>query len=303
MEQMGKTNLDTLALRQTNPRLVLANDENIVLSCCERVVDGILDVDDVETAIVSLTVSDDTNTAHVTTASDHSNYTSIEPDEFCNLARGQVDLDGIVDLDGGIRVSDTINPHQHFFSISFRPQLGPTADRCDLRSSIMRNQEWDSSSSDLHSLDLAKFVFCLGLFDAVDGEAALGIVNETEVLARLLNRDDVHVASRIGDVGSDFAIDFDETLHQDGSRFTVVQGVLEAISEEDDQRETITAFLENILLAISACARRRRKTNVWPRGCLGGVGTRELVQKPVRRRTETLLMFLRTATHLDRLML
>lgn len=43
----------------------------------------------------------------------------------------------------------------------------------------------------------------------------------------------------------------------------------------------------------------RVETNVRTWGCLGGIGTREFVQQPVRGRTETLLMFLRTATHLE----
>lgn len=41
------------------------------------------------------------------------------------------------------------------------------------------------------------------------------------------------------------------------------------------------------------------ETNVRTRGCLWGIGTRELVQEPVRRRAEAFLMLLRTSTHLD----
>ena len=73
--------LDTLTLGQRNPWLLRSNDENVVLTGSERVVYGILDVDDVEASIVTLTVSDDTNTTHVTTTSDHSDHTSIELDE------------------------------------------------------------------------------------------------------------------------------------------------------------------------------------------------------------------------------
>lgn len=116
----------------------------------------------------------------------------------------------------------------------------------------MRNQVWDSSFADLHSLNLAEFVFCLGLFDAVDGEAAFGIIDKTEMLASLVNRDHVHESGRVGDVGSDLAIDLDEALHQDGHGLTVVQGVLETISKEDDQGEAVTGFLVT-RLAISAC--------------------------------------------------
>lgn len=98
--------LDTLALGQRDPGLVLANDENVALTGGEAVVNGILDVDDVETTVVALTVSDDTNTTHVTTTSDHNDGTGIELDEVGDLASGKLNLDGVVDLDQRIRVAD-----------------------------------------------------------------------------------------------------------------------------------------------------------------------------------------------------
>jgi hypothetical protein len=98
--------LDTLALGQRDPWLLRSDDENVALTGSERVVYGILDVNDVEASIVTLTVSDDTNTTHVTTTSNHGNYTSIELDVFGNLAGGKVDLHSVVDLDGWVRVAD-----------------------------------------------------------------------------------------------------------------------------------------------------------------------------------------------------
>ena len=102
--------LDTLALRQTDPWLLLANDEDVALAGSERVVDGIFDVDDVETSVVALTMSDDTNTTHVATTSHHCNDASVEANEVGNLASGKIDLDCVVDLDGGIWVADPRPP-------------------------------------------------------------------------------------------------------------------------------------------------------------------------------------------------
>jgi hypothetical protein len=68
-------------------------------------------VDNVEASVVALTVSDDTNTTHVTTTSDHDDHASVELDEVRDLASGEVNLDGVVDLDGGVRVAD---PTQKF---------------------------------------------------------------------------------------------------------------------------------------------------------------------------------------------
>ena len=98
--------LDTLALGQGDPGLPLANDENVALTGSKAVVNSVLDVDDVEATIVTLTVGDDTNTAHVTTTSDHGNGTGVELDEVSDLASGKVNLDSVVDLDGRVRVAD-----------------------------------------------------------------------------------------------------------------------------------------------------------------------------------------------------
>jgi hypothetical protein len=102
-----KSYLDTLALWQADPWLLLSDDENVTFTGSELVVDNILDVDDVEASIVALTVSDDTNTTHVTTTSNHGNDTSIELDEIGDLSSAQVNLDSVIDLDGWVWVTDS----------------------------------------------------------------------------------------------------------------------------------------------------------------------------------------------------
>jgi hypothetical protein len=86
-----------------------SNLHNVGLTGGELVVDSVLQVDNVEASVVALTVSDDTNTTHVATTSDHDDHTSVELDEVGDLASREVDLDGVVDLDGGVRVA---NPTQ-----------------------------------------------------------------------------------------------------------------------------------------------------------------------------------------------
>lgn len=100
------------------------------------------------------------------------------------------------------------------------------------RSRIVRNQEWDPALAELNTLDLAELELSLLSLDAVDGETALGIVDETEVLAGLLEGDDVHESSGVGGVGADLAVNLDQTLHHDGLDLATVQGVLETISKE-----------------------------------------------------------------------
>jgi hypothetical protein len=94
----------------------------------------------------------------------------------------------------------------------------------------MRNQEWNAALAQLHTLDLAQLVLCLLFGDAVDGEAALGVVDEAEVLARLFDADDVHEAGWVGGIGANFAVDLDEALHHNRLGLAGIEGVLETIS-------------------------------------------------------------------------
>jgi hypothetical protein len=113
---LSNRKLDTLALWQRDPWLLGTDDEDVVLTGSERVVYGILDVDNVETSVVTLTVSDDTDTTHVTTTSDHGDDTSVKLDVVLDLARSELDLNGVVDLDGWVWVTNTTQAkfRQHF---------------------------------------------------------------------------------------------------------------------------------------------------------------------------------------------
>ena len=100
----------------------------------------------------------------------------------------------------------------------------------------MRDQEWDSALAQLHSLDFAQLVFGLLCLDSVNGEAALGVVDQTEVLASLLDADDIHETSWVGGISSDLAIDLDQALHDNGLDFASIECVLETVTDEDDER-------------------------------------------------------------------
>ena len=126
----------------------------------------VTDVDDIEATNVLLTVYNDTSTTHVATTSDHNNVTGIELDEVGDLARFKVELNGVVDLDRGIRVTDS--------------------------ATIVRNNEWYTLSPNTGLPDLAELVGRLLRSNTVNGEAALDIVEKTEVLARLLERNDIY---------------------------------------------------------------------------------------------------------------
>ena len=251
--EVRETYLDTLALGKRDPGLLLANDEDVGFTGGERVVNSVLDVDNVETTVVALTVGDDTNTTHVTTTSGHDNNTGIETDVVGDLASGKVNLHGVVDLDIRVGVADAIlqtplaqtvpffhgltNPSKREISSSYPPPINQSlvqrlndtelVESRHSRSRIVRNQEWDPALAELHTLDLAQLVFGLLSLDAVDGETALGVVDQAEVLASLLDADDVHETGRVVDVGADLAVDLDQALHHDRLGLTAVKGVLQ----------------------------------------------------------------------------
>lgn len=137
----------------------------------------------------------------------------------------------------------------------------------------MRNQEWDTTTAELDALDLAQLVLGLLVTDAVNGEAALGVVNQTEVLASLLDGDDVHEASGVGLVSADLAVDLDEALLEDGLGLAVVERILEAVADEDDQGHAVAELVRT------------------SRGA-GSIDTRQLVEEPVRGGAKALLVLL-----------
>ena len=125
----------------------------------ECTVQHILNVDDIEPTHVALTVHNDTRTTHVTTTSDHDNVTSIELDIVGDLALLEIEADSVVDLDQGIGVTDG--------------------------TAIVGDDVGDALVANGDLADLEELIGGLLGGDAVDGEPALDIVKETEVLVGL----------------------------------------------------------------------------------------------------------------------
>jgi len=67
----------------------------------------------------------------------------------------------------------------------------------------MRHKEGDAALAQLDTANLAQLVFGLLAGDSVYGKATLGVVDEAEVLAGLLDADDVLEAGRICRIGAD----------------------------------------------------------------------------------------------------
>jgi hypothetical protein len=107
----------------------------------------------------------------------------------------------------------------------------------------VRNQVGNAALSELHTLDLAELVLCLLVCYPVDSEATLGVVDQAEVLASLLDGDDIHQSRGESGVGADLAVNLDEALHEDGIDLAGVESVLQTVAEEDDQRQRVAELV------------------------------------------------------------
>jgi hypothetical protein len=210
--------LDTLTLWQTNPWLgALTNDENVAQTSGEGVAEYVLDVDNIETTMMTFTVNNHTNTTHVTTTSYQSDVTSLKLDKVNNLAILKIKLDGIVDLDEWVWITNC--------------------------TTIVCDSKWDTLGTKLNLLDLAQLV--LGFFscDAVNGEATLGVVQQAEVLTSLLNGNHIHKTSWVGTVSADLTIYFNQALHKNACHLITVQRILETVAQENNEWQTLAQFV------------------------------------------------------------
>lgn len=181
---LGDSELSTLALGQGYPWLdALANDEDVCYPAevdqyflnyrskrggvprCECAVKGILHVYDIETTNVLFTVNNDTRPTHVTTTGDHDNVTGIEFYKVGDLSLFKIKLDGVIDLNERVGVTNG--------------------------TAIVSDDVGNTLSTNGNLPDLEELVGSLLGCDAVDGETAFDIVEETEVFTRLLNSDNV----------------------------------------------------------------------------------------------------------------
>jgi hypothetical protein len=69
---------------------------------------------------------------------------------------------------------------------------------------------------------------------------------------------DTHEASGVGEVSADLAVNKDLTLTEDPLRLGIREGVLEAVADEDDQREALTKLVGTSGWAGSLCVYQAR---------------------------------------------
>jgi len=178
---------------------------------------SILEMDDIKTTIVPLTVFDDTNTTQIATAGDDGDVADFELDRVDDLSGLERQLDCVVLLQCWVWVPN-----------------------CP---SVMCHKEWDALSANVDLCDLCQLELSFFLGDSVNAETTLGVEHQTEVLVGLLDRNNILETSRVVDVSSDFVVNLDDSLIYDHDDFTPCECILESVSQEYDEWEGFASFM------------------------------------------------------------
>ena len=202
--------LNTLALGEGDHGAVaVADDEAGGEAGGEGVSGTVLDVDDIEGSEVPFAGNEHTNTARIASLGNHDQVAYLEGDNVNNLSSGNIELDGVVNLDEGVGKAN-----------------GPAVVGGDLG---------DLLGANLFLGDLAELELGLLIVQSVEHEASLGIVEETEGIASLGDGHDVHETSGEAGVRADLAIDLNVPLHADGEGLASVKSVLETVTEDKNE--------------------------------------------------------------------
>lgn len=145
---------------------------------------GVLQVNVILSTVVNITRSDDTNATQVMATSDHSQVSDFEGNVGNNLAGGEINLDGILGLDVGVRVSDGTT----VVSDEVGDGLGTNMNRLDAAELELDHDRLINNILNFQSLSTyASF----GGVDSVEDETALSIVQESEVFLGFLDANNI----------------------------------------------------------------------------------------------------------------
>lgn len=235
--------LDTVTLRKRNGRnITRADNEDVLLSRGEHVASGVSDSDNVEGARVLLDVDNNTHTTSVATLGDHCNVSRFELDVVDDLAGGDINLDGVINLDGRIRVSDS--------------------------ATVVGNNERDLLQGKLSALDLAELESLLLIRDSVKSVLALGVEDKSELIVGLGDLNDVHESSREVRISSDLSVNLDVLLNADNLSLATSQGVLQAVSQDENERQALSQLVRTLRWARSLHTKYIQQCDQSPQPCV-----------------------------------
>jgi len=212
--------LDSLALGERHHgTIAVANDKASAETGGESVSGAVLNVDNIETSEVPFAGHENANTARIAALGDHNKVANLKGNNINNLSSGEVDLDGIVDLDERVGEAD-----------------GP---------SIVGGDGGDLLRANLFESNLAELPLGLLIVQSVKDEASLGIVEKAELIAALGEADDVHETSGKAGIGADLAVDLNLLLHADRKSLLRVKRVFEAVAENENQGKALAELVRS----------------------------------------------------------
>ena len=210
--------LDTTSLGESDLRGgSRSNNKGVTQSSGESVSLAILDGDNVERSIVLLNVHDGSDTSTVMSSSDHDHGSQVELEDIRHLSGGNINLDGIVNLDIGVGVSDG--------------------------ASIVSDGNRDLSGRDVDLVDTAELVLSFSLLKTVENESSLNIKQKSESVVGLFQFNNIHESGRVVLIRSDLAVNLDASFHTDLLALLSGQGVLKTLSKDDSDWQTVSELV------------------------------------------------------------
>jgi len=199
--------------------VLISDDKHVGNTSSEIVSTLVLQVDDIKTAQVLLTVNDLTNTSDVLTTANHGNGTSLELVVLNHFASGDIDLDNVVYPEVGISKAKSAS--------IMSDSVGDNG--------LLSVEEGIATNGSLLCLrglnNAAQLELRLLRSEGGKSKASLHIVQKAEVLLGLGDGDDIHETGGIVHVGADFAVDSDMTTHDDDVGLAAAQRVFQAVAK------------------------------------------------------------------------
>jgi len=169
---------------------------------------------------VLFNVHKSTDTSAVMTLGDHNHRSKSEFENVGRLSGGDGDLDNIVDLDVGIRVSEG--------------------------ASVVCDSARDLVGANVNLVDSAKLVLGFLSVEADQDVSSLDVVKETVTVVGLRHLNDVHESSREVGVSADLSVNLDATFHTDLLALLSGQGILKAFTEDNTKRQALTKLVRSL---------------------------------------------------------
>lgn len=194
-----------------------AKDKNVTQSGGKGVAFRIFNGNNGKRSLMLFNMLKGTDTSRVSSLSDSNHGSQFKLEDIRHFSSGNIHLDGVIHLGIWVGVTNgtTVVSDKNGNLISRHVDLG----------------------------DLAEFVRCLLLGNAVKNVTSLGVMKESETITALLQLDDIHESRRVVFVRPDFSVDLDTAFHANLLALFSSKSILEAVTENDAYRKTLSEFV------------------------------------------------------------